>query len=65
MSHDQEQTFDSQSIITRLTVTRKMNGITFNVAVCQSPAAVESLEQKLKNIMLQTAENERRKLSER
>jgi len=42
----------------------KINGISFQVSVCQSPDAAISLKQKMRSIILQRAENERKKLSE-
>ena len=42
----------------------KINGISFQVSVCQSPDAQIPLKQKMKSIVLQRAENERKKLSE-
>lgn len=42
----------------------KINGISFQISVCQSPDAQIPLKQKMKSIVLQRAENERKKLSE-
>lgn len=42
----------------------KINGISFQVSVCQSPDADISLKQKMRSIILQRTENERKKLSE-
>ena len=42
----------------------KINGISFQVSVCRSPDADTPLKQKMRSIILQRAENERKKLSE-
>lgn len=45
-------------------VERRINGISYQVSVCQSPAAETPLKQMMRSIILQRAENERKKLSE-
>ena len=43
---------------------RKINGICYQVSVCQSPNAETPLKQKMRSIILQHAEKERNKYSE-
>lgn len=45
-------------------VERRINGVNYQVSVCQSPAAEMPLKQMMRSIILQRAENERKKLSE-
>ena len=42
----------------------RINGICYQVSVCQSPNAETPLKQKMRSIILQRAENERNKYSE-